>query len=59
MWHCVRAFSPFMATPHWSPQSAVDFAIAAPQKAVPVRVGDTLFIDEVDAPNERVTVSLR
>jgi hypothetical protein len=33
--------------------------LTAPQKAMPVRVGDTLFIDEVDAPNERVTVSLR
>jgi hypothetical protein len=33
--------------------------LAAPQKAMPVRVGDTLFVDEVDALNERVTVSVR
>lgn len=33
--------------------------LVARQEAMPVRVGDTLLIDEVDAPNERVTVSLR
>jgi hypothetical protein len=33
--------------------------LTAPQKALPVRVGDTLFVDEVDALNERVTVSVR
>jgi hypothetical protein len=33
--------------------------LAAPQKAMPVRVGDILFIEEVDASDERITVSLR
>ena len=33
--------------------------LAASQAALPVRVGDTLLIDEVDASKERVTVSLR
>jgi hypothetical protein len=33
--------------------------LAESQKAMPVRVGDTLCVEEVDAPNERITVSVR
>lgn len=33
--------------------------MAESQKTIPVRVGDALVVEEVDSPNERVTVSLR
>ncbi|HLJ79909.1 MAG TPA: hypothetical protein VKT52_00400 [Ktedonobacterales bacterium] len=33
--------------------------LVASQKAMPVRVGDTLLIEEVDAEHERMTVSMR